>query len=231
MANCNVCGEPIGDGAEACPACGAKVGERPIGAEVDGAVAVEEWFAQNAQNAGIVVGYSKKFDTPEFQTLLKASNKSYTRVMLVMLFGVPLATGVIGGIFSAKNAVVFIAAAILVFLIMLPIVVYYLIKRNATKTWDGEVIDFKHRRSRHTDSYFVVCRTDQGKKTKVRDYRGSGMYDYFQKGDRVRFHPRLDVPLEKYDKTHDLYLLCPFCGGRQPLENDDCDACGKPLLK
>lgn len=113
--------------------------------------------------------------------------------------------------------------------------VCFLIKRNVGKTWDGEVIDFiqtSHRNShgrRTSGTRYVVCRTDAGKKVKVVD--DSGMHSYLNIGDRVRYHPRLNVPLEKHDKTHDTYLLCPFCRRRQPLDVDNCTECGKPLLK
>ena len=59
----------------------------------------------------------------------------------------------------------------------------------------------------------------------------SPIYGYLNVGDRVRYHPQLSVPLEKYDKTRDGCLICPFCGQPMPIENDYCDKCKKPLLR
>ena len=66
---------------------------------------------------------------------------------------------------------------------------------------------------------------------RVRDYGGHPLYDYLEVGDRVRFHPRLNVALEKYDKTGDEYLLCPFCGRQNPLDAHACVKCTRPLLR
>ena len=245
MAACRTCGEPLDEGVEVCPVCGTKVAEKPDGvAEQSDGVAKkpdgaakngfrtrDEWLAKNTQSAGIELGYSKKFDTPEFQAALKASNRTYTRIQLGVLFGGPLLVALAGSLIGNAGAGIIIGASIAVFVVAIPVVAFFLIKRNTAKSWDGEVTDLTRRSSEHSsDTYYITCRTDEGKRRKVNDY-GRSMYDYLQIGDRVRFHPRLNVALEKYDKTHDSYLLCPFCGKRQDLENDDCDVCGKPLLK
>ena len=232
MALCRTCGEPLNEGAEVCSVCGTRVGEEPIDTVEDGFRTREEWLVSNAHSAGITPGYSNKFDTPEFQAALKASNSSYTRILLITLLVLPLVVMLIVSLIKRDLGIgIFIGGSIVVYIIEIPVIAYFLIKRNTAKPWDGEVIDLIHRASKDSaDQYYIICRSDEGKKRKVADY-GRAMYDYLQVGDRVRFHPRLNVPLEKQDKTHDSYLLCPFCGKRQSLENDDCDVCGKPLLK
>lgn len=231
MARCATCGEPLGEGAQVCPVCGTRVGEKPSDAAGGGVRTRDEWLAGNAQRAGIQIGYSKRFDTPEFQAALKSSNRSFTWLVLIVVLVLPLAIALIVSLFQRQNVAVVIGILAIVELIALPIVLFIIIRRNTAKSWDGEVVDLAHHTSeKSADSYFIICRTDAGKRRRVRDY-GRSLYDYLQVGDRVRFHPRLNLPLEKYDKTKDDYQLCPFCGKQQPLDNDDCATCGKPLLK
>ena len=234
MAFCRTCGEALEEGAEVCPVCGTKVGEKPSGAPAGsfGTRTRDEWLVGNAQSAGITPGYSKKFDTPEFQAALKAGNSSYTRLLLITLLVLPPVVMLIVSLFRRDLGVgLLFGGTIVVYAIEIPVIAFFLIRRNTAKPWDGEVVDLEHRTSDESaDRYYIICRTNEGKKRKVADF-GHSMYEYLQVGDRVRFHPRLNVPLEKYDKTRDSFLLCPFCGMRQPLENDDCDKCNKPLLK
>lgn len=228
MAECMICGSEIPEGADACPVCGAAIGATPVGTRRTR----EEWVESTASAAGIEVGFSPKFDTPEFQTAMGASNKSYTLMIIAIIILFPILVTIVG---TFTMGPVGIAGGVFFFFITLFVGIYFLIKRNAGKTWDGEVIDLIQIRQRDSHgrrkaaSHRVLCRTDVGKKVKVID--DSGMHSYLNIGDRVRFHPRLNVPLEKYDKTHDTYLLCPFCRSRQPLDVDYCTECGKPLLK
>ena len=48
-------------------------------------------------------------------------------------------------------------------------------------------------------------------------------------GDRVRYHPDIDY-YEKYDKSNDTHILCPFCNKVNPISDDVCK-CGAPVLK
>jgi|GEM_PF-4369570 len=231
MAFCGTCGQPLDEGVEVCPACGARVNNAPGNATGEGFRTRDEWLASNAQSAGIEPGFSSKFDAPEFQAALKTGNSFNTRLLLGLTLGLPPAITLIALLVSPQSAAISIAVCIVVYLIVIPVVAYFLIKRNTAKPWDGEVVDLVCRTSyKSADMYCIICRTDEGKQQKVQDY-GRSMFDYLHIGDRVRFHPRLNVPLEKYDKTHDSYLLCPFCGRQQSLSNDSCDKCGKPLLK
>lgn len=225
MAQCAICGSEIPEGANNCPMCGSAIEATPMEAHCTR----EEWVEGTTSTAGIEVGFSPKFDTPEFQAAMKEGNRRNTKLLVAFAILFPLIGSIVCAIFAGPIG--FAMGLILMYLIVIPIVAYFLIKRNTGKTWDGEVIDLVHIRNRESaDTYRVVCLTDQGKKVKVND-DSRQMYFYFQIGDRVRFHPRLNIPLEKYDKTHDTYLICPFCRKRQPIDVDKCTNCGKLLLK
>ena len=201
MAQCMICGSEIPEGADACPVCGSAIGATPAGAHRTR----DEWVENVASTAGIEVGFSPKFDTPEFQAAMGESNRRSTRTLLIFGVVFPLLPAAICAVSMGPWA--FLPTLLLMYLFTIPVVVYFLVKRKTGKTWDGEVIDLIHiEREKGADRELVVCRTDAGKKVSLRD--NSGMYSYLRTCDRVRFHPRLNVPLEKYDKTHDTYLKC-----------------------
>lgn len=222
MRVCDTCGKPLDEGVVTCPYCGANVrtssgNGQPI---------------MDARAAGIRPGYSKKFDTPEFQEAMKASNSAITRYTVIGVLAIPAVLTLIATPFVGESWQIMALACVVLYIIVVPYAVFQLVKRNTGKTWDGTVVDLICRKHyRRADEYYVVCRTKEGKTVKIREFVNAPLFEYLKVGDRVRYHPRLNVPLEKYDKTHDTYLVCPFCMSRQALENDNCDKCGKPLLK
>ncbi len=228
MRVCETCGEPLGEGVETCLACGASVGESGgTTVRVDGGLSEAD-----ARAAGIRPGYSKKFDTPEFQEAMRESNSAITRYTVIGMLAIPAALTLVAMPFVRESWQIMVLSCVVLYIIVIPFAVFQLVKRNTAKTWDGTVVDLVCRTHyRRSDQYYVVCRTKEGKTVKIREFVNAPLYDYLKVGDRVRYHPRLNVPLEKYDKTRDTYLVCPFCTSRQALENDNCDKCGKPLLK
>ena len=186
---------------------------------------------------GVQRGFSQRIDTPEFAAAMGASNRSHTIIMaLVCLLLAPLLTLVVA-LLSPQSRAVLLGACVVVEIIVAIIVVRILVKRYLGKSWDGEVIDQHVERERRGNSrrkqnvYVTRFRTDAGESKKHKERTIHRIYDYLKVGDRVRYHPQLNYPFEKEDKTADTYLLCPFCGSVQPIENDVCDVCAKPLLK
>ncbi|GHU60276.1 hypothetical protein FACS1894171_1100 [Clostridia bacterium] len=93
--------------------------------------------------------------------------------------------------------------------------------------------------------YTVVFRSDGGKVQKLDMKKELGgaifsaiaktaspeeLYDYYEVGDRVRYHPGLHH-YEKYDKTRDSVILCPICNKLNSMVGDICERCKRPLLK
>lgn len=153
-----------------------------------------------------------------------------TIMLIVMPFALAVIACIIG--IAVGNPAVGIGGGALVFVICFVVVICTLVKRGVAKTWDGEVVELYCASSDEgPDSYVIVCRTDVGKKRKVQDPSGHALFDYLEVGDRVRFHPRLNYPLEKYDKTRDSVLVCPFCGTWSKLDAVACERREKPLLR
>lgn len=194
-------------------------------------------LADRVAAAGVTPGFSNRVDTDEFRNAMGKANRTFIIVMIIV--GVVLAPLVtfIAWLISPQSAGLMIGACLIVEIIVIIVIVVQLLKRFKGKGWDGEVVEKEVRRERNsgtntsTKVYVLKCVTDEGKKKTHKERGRHELYDYLKVGDRVRYHPQLTYPLEKYDKTQDAYLVCLFCSTKQNIENDYCGGCGKPLLK
>ena len=246
MARCEQCGAELPAKTwftRYCTKCGTKVpGDRasgtyntyedmPLPSELRGLTAEER-----AERAGVKLGFSDRFDTEEFQEAMGKANRTYGLVMVgVALLLAPLVT-LIAGLIKPQNTAILLGAGVIVEIIVVIVVICFVVKRLASRQWDGEVVaqDTRVTRSRsgvRNTTWITTCMTSDGKRRKHKETDRPALYNYLEVGDEVRYHPKLHCPLEKYDKTHDTELVCPFCGLTQPIENDYCGGCGKPMLK
>ena len=244
MARCEHCGAelPIKTmSTRYCTKCGTKVPgeyapekfkEPPVPGELAALPAQER-----AARAGVKLGFSERIHSEEFQKAMGTANRGYVIMMAALALLLAPAVTVIAGLIKPANLGALIAACVIAELIILVVVIWFLVKRFAGKEWDGEVVAHNRKVSRSSNSgvesvtYITECVTADGKRRKHKEVNQHALYDYLDVGDEVRYHPRLFCPLEKYDKTMDSELVCPFCGLTQPIENDYCGGCGKPLLK
>lgn len=118
-----------------------------------------------------------------------------------------------------------------------------IIRRRARRDWDGAVIkktaanktkkvstgSDEYRRERYTE-YKVIFRDDRGKKHAFTVDGDDTRFNYYNVGDRVRFHGRLGA-YEKFDKSHDTIIFCAACSAVNAIERDTCELCKCPLLK
>ncbi len=119
------------------------------------------------------------------------------------------------------------------------------LKKLFSSDWEGVVVGLAeeehvyHRNranSTYTDRneyyylYVVKIQTTSGKIKRIENkYQNSYYYNYFKPGDKVKYHHDIDY-YEKYDKTNDTHVLCPFCARVNPITDDVCK-CGAPILK
>lgn len=105
-------------------------------------------------------------------------------------------------------------------------------------TYDG-VIKYiekqveEYKKTKHYLRTLIVITADDGKEFVYNNIIGSTKNDYttyYKEGDKVRHHYGFDLP-EKYDKSKDDKVICILCGQLVDMENDNCSACGKILLK
>lgn len=235
---------PIGEGAAVGSDTSAFLDQEAARTAADGAEAVAPLEVPDSPvshardfNNGIAPGFSTHIDTPEFQAAMGSANKTFTlTVAAVALLLAPLLT-FIASLISPNNIGVLVGACVIVEIIVIAIVVRMLLKRFAGKSWDGEVVGQHIARetsgNRHTTRRVYVTEfvTSAGDKKKHKERTLHPMYDYLEVGDKVRYHPQLTYPFEKFDKSADESIPCPFCGMLQPIEHDTCETCKKPLLK
>jgi hypothetical protein len=119
------------------------------------------------------------------------------------------------------------------------------LSRKRSKTWDGVVADktIKNKRRKQSTGqdrndfywvnyveYKVIIREDRGKNHELTAEDDDTRYNYFQLGDRVRHHGKLNS-YEKYDKTRDTVSFCNACASLNDIRDEVCFRCKCPLLK
>ena len=187
--------------------------------------------------AGVTPGFSARINDAEFQQATKKGNRTFLIILIIVALALAPLVTFIAWLINPQDVSLMIGAYFVVELIVIIIVIVQLIKRFRGKCWDGEVVGKYVGKERSGNSgirtavYVTQFVTDQGKKKRHKEKGRSVFYDYLQVGDRVRYHPQLSFPFEKYDKTTSARLVCPFCGIVQDIESDYCGGCGKPLLK
>lgn len=126
--------------------------------------------------------------------------------------------------------------------------VVMVLRNSMNKTFDGVVVDKRVRDLRHRDyestglvtlsigdsrgrnfQHIIVVRDNRGRKHK-KNVRTPEAFNYFQIGDRVRYHGKLGT-LEKYDKSRDRIILCNVCERVNDIREDKCKRCKAPLFK
>ncbi|SMC35100.1 hypothetical protein [Sporomusa malonica] len=115
--------------------------------------------------------------------------------------------------------------------------------RQRTKNWDGVVVNKKiEQKQRKRDYgnndyvweaytlYAVAIRSDAGETYTISAEDDVTRYQYYQIGDRVRYHKGLNSH-EKYDKSKDNIIFCNACASLNDIQDDVCFRCKCPLLK
>jgi len=123
------------------------------------------------------------------------------------------------------------------------IALFTIISRGKSKTWDGKVVNKKIEKKRRKKStgdndyywkdfieYSVLIQGEDRKISKICVEDDDTVYNYYQIGDRVRHHKRLNS-YEKYDKSTDSIIFCNACASLNDINDDYCFRCKCPLLK
>ena len=185
------------------------------------------------------IGYSKVVTTPEFLAKLRQHNLKSLLKGLLLTFS-PLIILLIMSLFSRdithKDALNFGLGIAVVIAFFLSIII---LKRAFGKSWEGMVMARRvesrvRRKNRGRDETYVVyvltLITDTGETKFIEEFYHSGFYyNHFNVEDRVKYHPSFDY-YEKFDKTNDIELLCPFCSNVVSIKKTHC-SCGTPLIK
>ena len=221
---CKNCGAELADNASFCSNCGTAV----ISSQSD-----------QQQNSTGLVGFSSKINDPAFAAYKKKSaiwTFIFTGILaIIAIVGFPI-YGNMSGEVDWPGSLLYGFAIGGMFIV---IALLQTLKKGLDKTWDGEVVskDAYTVRERNNNgqthyhkTYVLKIKKDSGgtKKHKWRDT--TGLYTYYNVGDRVRHHKGFYC-YEKYDKSKDTHILCAACMAFVPVDQDKCSRCKCPVLK
>ncbi len=185
------------------------------------------------------IGYSTVISTPKFITKHKLYN---LKIFFISLFVIPLPIVLLifysysTPDFEITDAIRY-GSFLSTFFVLIYVIVF--LKKAYGKPWDGEITykdsEIRERSNKgHTTTYEVFVlriRKDSGDSDSIEEpSKNSYYYSHFNVGERIRFHPSLDY-YEKYDKTNDTEILCPFCSAVTSINRNQCKKCGTPLIK
>ena len=186
------------------------------------------------------VGFSKVVSSPLFLSKLREYN---LKIFIISLFFIPLPI-VFLMIYSNFEPDFGTSDAIKYGLLLSALFSFFLLiiylQRAYGKPWEGVIVykDVEQRRRKRNkysyeyyDVYVLKISTDSGSSRTIEEYSQSDYYySHFNVGDRIKYHPSIGY-YEKYDKTNDYELLCPFCSTVTSIEKSQCKKCGTPLIK
>lgn len=186
------------------------------------------------------VGFSKVVSSQLFLSKLREYN---LKIFIISLFFIPLPI-VFLMIYSNFEPDFGTSDAIKYGLLLSALFSFFLLiiylQRAYGKPWEGVIVykDVEQRRRKRNkysydyyDVYVLKISTDSGSSRTIEEYSQSDYYySHFNVGDRIKYHPSIGY-YEKYDKTNDYELLCPFCSTVTSIEKSQCKKCGTPLIK
>ena len=182
-----------------------------------------------------LVGFSKVISTPEF---IKKHRQYNLKMLLISLIVIPLPVVllVITKSTSDKESLVF-GSGVSLFLAFIFAIVF--LAKAYKKPWEGVIISkdveyrVRHKKygSETYEVYVLKVSTDSGELKYIQEYDSPGFYyKHFNVDERIKYHPSISY-YEKYDKTKDKELLCPFCSTVSSITSKKCKKCGTPLIK
>lgn len=114
------------------------------------------------------------------------------------------------------------------------------LSKSKSTDWDGEVVDKKIKKTFKDIGYqgskaeryifTVFIKSEMGKTHEISAENDETVYNYYNIGDKVRYHSRLKS-FEKFDKSGDPIIFCNACAFLHSIEENVCRNCGCPLLK
>lgn len=182
------------------------------------------------------IGFSNAVSDDRFKSKLSAQKRA-SFIFTIILIALPFIGFVIYSLTSKMKMQEAMAIGGGVSGLFALFCIFSYLKQCFSSSWEGVVIskEVEKRRKRkhdyHTHNVYIVnIQTDAGKIRQIENPASdSYYYSYFNVGDRVKYHHNLEY-YEKYDKSHDTHLLCPFCGSLNPITDELCK-CGSPIIK
>ena len=229
---CTVCGTESPPATAFCANCGTAFAAAPP-------------INQPAVGFGGTLGYSPRINDPAFAKYVKNANRYagiFAGILAVAAF---IGFTVYGETSSEMDNPQAMYIGMGIGGMFLVIALLTVLSRKRSKTWDGVVVDktIKNKRRRQSTGpdkgdfywadyveYTVIIKQDSGKKQELTAEDDDTRYNYFQIGDKIRHHGKLNS-YEKYDKTRDTVSFCNACASLNDIHDEVCFRCKCPLLK
>ncbi|SHG69659.1 hypothetical protein SAMN02745221_00780 [Thermosyntropha lipolytica DSM 11003] len=193
------------------------------------------------------IGYSYRINDPAFEEYVRKTNRWSLIFALILAFIAVIGFYIAGETSSEMSNPEALLIGLGIGGMFIAIALIQISWRQKAKTWDGEVIDKKiehkkrirdeydsenNRRTyvEHYTLYTVLIRREDGKIHPISVEDNDTIYNYYQVGDKVRYHGFLNS-FEKYDKSKDTIIFCNACGTLCDINEDYCYRCKCPLLK
>ncbi|WP_050741817.1 hypothetical protein [Acetobacterium bakii] len=194
----------------------------------------KEVNASQSETNGLV-GWSTRYEDPEIIAAAKEKYKSGISYLWALVVIFPFGFLLAGLFFETMLLAAGLIIGAVLGLLMVGLNWFY-IKNKRKQIWEG-VITEKYQQEKPDDDsdqddmdYVLVVEKTNGKKHHMIYHNRREMYDYFQIGDRLRYHVGLST-YEKYDKSKDHIIYCNVCSTENPISNDRCDHCNNLLFK
>lgn len=107
---------------------------------------------------------------------------------------------------------------------------YAVLSLRPKSDWDGKVAEKEIKDKEGKSIYIVYIEDSRGKQHELWAENDATVYQYFNLGEKVRFHGKLKT-YEKYDKSKDTIIFCNACSFLHDMSEEVCLNCGCPLLK
>jgi len=192
------------------------------------------------QNCG--AGYSPVANTPEFRQLAAKEKSKSLSLLKGFLIAIFVCTVIVIGVWIFADADL-IAMKVIVTLVFsslaIPFTTIILRNMNRKNRPPFEVTARKYLTTKHTMAdmvidpgnyfYIVYFKDGAGRSVRTEQADDNRYQEYYQIGDRCLYHTDIGF-FEKYDKSRDMFSLCPFCAKKVELGNTRCTHCNKPML-
>lgn len=189
-------------------------------------------------NAPGLVGWSSRCSDPEILAAAQSNRRTAIGCAWTLVFLFPIGFA-IAGLFIEElplGEALVIGSGLGVLMMAINLL---WAKSMRKPVWEGIVIEkFRKDRRKYDRSdnaiyyteFVLVIQTTTGRKHRIARNNHREMYDYFEIGDRVRYHPAF-ATYEKFDKSRDSIIYCNVCSMMNPISNDRCERCANLLFK
>jgi hypothetical protein len=182
-------------------------------------------------------GYSNQINNPEIIRHIETQKSNINRFSFISLIFFPALLSIYS-FFSGITLLQGLLIGLVVGILHLLGLRLWARRNYNKKSWDGivceknqyKISDEKDHVKQTKNEYLIKFCGENGESHIIRNVNNDTLFNYYNKGERVRYHAGLST-VEKYDKRNDDVILCNVCREINKIERDYCKKCKYPLFK